>query len=410
MNGSFGLSIRPEFCLDPDAVFLNHGSYGATPRAVLHAQSAWRERMEAQPVDFLARRLLDLLDTPIAELAAFLGARPGDLAFVDNATTALNSVASSLGPSLAPGDEIVITRQAHPGCRRPFTHMCEMRGATLVNVDLPYPVHSDAQITTPVLAALGPRTRLAIFDHIVSPTGLQMPLAGERGLVALCRERGIPVLVDGAHAPGHIELDLTALGADYYVGNCHKWLFTPRGCGFLWAREQHQPGLSPAIIADRYARPGREPTDISFADRFHWVGTRDPSSWLCVSAGLAWLGQRGARAVREHNLDLAAMAATLLLARLSANPGVDPAFGADMPMPASMRSAMVTLPLGRGLGQGPAAALRLNHELWQQYRIEVPIVAHADRLWVRISAQVYNTLEQYDRLADALLDVERSRH
>lgn len=406
MACSFGFPVRTEFCLDPDVVFLNHGSYGATPRTVMRAQNAWRERIEAQPVDFLSRHLLELLDEPIAELAAFVGARPGDLAFVDNATTALNSVARSLASTLEPGDQIVITSQAHPGCRNPFAYVCEVRGASLVSVDLPYPVHSEAQILEPVRAALGPRTRLAIFEHVGSPTGLQMPLGGEHGLIALCRDRGIPVLVDGAHAPGQIDLDIADVEADYYVGNCHKWMFAPRGCGFLWAREQHQPDLRPAIIADRYSRGDRDPADASFADRFHWVGTRDPSSWLCVSAALEWLDELGPRAVREYNLGLASEAAALLLARLP----VDPAFAAGLPMPASMCSAMVALPLAHSVGRGAAAARALNHELWQRYRIEVPIVPYADRLWVRISAQIYNMLEQYDRLADALLELDCTRH
>ena len=248
-----------------------------------------------------------------------------------------------------------------------------------------YLLNGDDQVVASVGAALSPRTRLAVFDHVTSETATVLPIAV---LAALCRSRGVPLLVDGAHAPGMLDLDIAAVGADWYVGNAHKWLFAPKGCGFLWAAKLRQPGLHPTVVSHGLGQ--------GFAAEFDWVGTRDPSAWLTVRDAIAFLdglGPKGlgAAAVRAHNRNLAAEAATLLSAAWDSEAGA----------PAEMRGAMATvrLPLS---GSTPEDAARLHDRLIDEHAIEVPVLALGGNLWVRISAQVYNEIEDYARLAQAV--------
>ena len=375
--------MRSEFLLEDGIVFLNHGSYGATPRVVLAAQDAWRARMERQPVHFMSRVLPEALREAAGVLAGFLGVSGDDLVFVENATAGVNAVMR--GATLGPGDEVLTTDHAYPAIRNVLGLVCRESGATLVEAALPFPLSGDDQVVASVAAALSPRTRLAVFDHVTSETATVLPIAA---LAALCRSRGVPLLVDGAHAPGMLDLDIAAVGADWYVGNAHKWLFAPKGCGFLWAARLRQPGLHPPVVSHGL--------DQGFTAEFDWVGTRDPSAWLTVRDAIAFLdglgpNGLGAAAVRAHNNDLAAEAATLLSA----------AWGSEAGSPAAMRGAMATvrLPLS---GTPPEAAARLHDRLIDEHGIEVPVLALGGSLWVRISAQVYNEIEDYARLAQAV--------
>jgi isopenicillin-N epimerase len=377
-----GAAMRERFALDPGIAFLNHGSFGATPRAVLAAQQHWRERLERDPVTFLSWDLRELLPAAIRALAGFVGAREEHLVLVDNATTAVNSVLRSL--PLAPGDEVVTIDHVYASVQHALEFLCGQAGATLRLVRVPVPVQGPDDFVQAFAGALTERTRLALVDHITSPTALICPV---REIIDLCHARGVPVLVDGAHGPGMLELDLESLGADWYAGNCHKWLLAPKGCGFLWAAPHRQAELHPPVVSYFHGQ--------GFQREFGWTGTRDPSAWLSVHAALDFLEELGFERVRTHNRRLAWDGASCL-AR---------AWGLEPLAPREMLGAMVTLPTPRPLPPTiedcDVASVRLREE----HGIVVPIYPFQERTWVRISAQVYNDQSQYEALARALPQV-----
>jgi isopenicillin-N epimerase len=375
---AMGDNIRSEFLLEDGVAFLNHGSYGATPRAVLVAQDEWRTRMERQPVRFMGRELPAALRRAAGDLAGILGARSDDLVFVENATAGVNAVVRSV--ALGPGDDVLTTDHAYPAVRNALSFRCRDAGATLVEAQVPFPLSHDDQVVAAVEAALGSKTRLAVFDHVTSQTAVIFPVAR---LIERCRARNVPVLIDGAHAPGMIALDVAALGADWYVGNAHKWLFSAKGCGFLWARPEHQGNLHPLVISHGL--------DDGFIAEFDWVGTRDASAWLAVSDAIAFHRRMGGQAVMTHNRELAGRAADMLVAAWSTEIGAPP----------SMRGAMATVRIP-GDGGNFDDAMSLHDRLHDDYGIEVPISSWDGALWVRISAQIYNTVADYQRLADAV--------
>ena len=232
---ALGRAIRHAWRLDPDFVTVNHGSFGATPECVLAEQDAWRRRMEAQPTRFMGTVLPDALRQSASQLAAFLGARGEDIAFVDNATSGCNAVLRSL--TLRPGDEVLVLDHGYGAVRNAVRFVTEQAGAQMTEAAIPFPNATADRLADSVTAALTSHTRLAVIDHITSGSALIMPL--ER-IIATCHAARVPVLVDGAHGPGHITLDLTSLGADWYTGNCHKWLCAPKGCAFLWTSQARQ--------------------------------------------------------------------------------------------------------------------------------------------------------------------------
>jgi isopenicillin-N epimerase len=379
-----GSAARAEFLLDPDVVFLNHGSFGAVPRAVLATQDEWRRRVERQPVRFLVRELGPALRQAADSLGDFLGVSGCDLVFVDNATAAINTVLRSL--PLAPGDEVLHTNHGYGAVKKAIRFACERAGATPVEAHVPFPITDADEVVQAVAAGMSARTRLAVIDHVTSPTALVWPV--ER-IAALCRERGVRVLIDGAHAPGMLPLDIAALGADYYAGNCHKWLFAAKGTGFLWAAPQRQAALHPLVVSWGHGD--------GFAKAFDWPGTRDFSGWLAVPAAIEFHRRLGGEALCRRNNALAADAAE----RLCTSLGVTPA------APSSMRAAMVTIRLPTDQPGTRAVADSIHDRLSDEHRIEVPIIDFADRLWVRISAQCYNELPDYARLGEVLPTVIR---
>jgi isopenicillin-N epimerase len=376
----FGRAIRDRFFLEDGIAFLNHGAYGATPRAVLAAADDWRRRMEAQPARFMQRELPGALRRAAAALAAFVGARGEDLVFVDNATTGVNAVLRSL--ALAPGDEVLTTTHVYGAVRMALQHICMTGGARLVEAEVPFPAAGEEQIVAAVAKGFSARTKLFVVDHVTSSTALIFPVAR---LVALAKSRGVRVLIDGAHAPGMLDLDIAALGADYYVGNCHKWLFAPKGCGFLWAARDARDGLHPAVISHGYGK--------GFLSEFDWTGTRDPGAWLAVVAALEFIAELGAAEIRDHNHALLLDAVRLLGDAWSTPAGGPPALLGAM--------ATIRLPLPQEATQANAVALHVR--LFERHGVEVPIVPFAGALWARISAQIYNDLDDYRRLAEIAL-------
>lgn len=380
--------------LDPDVVFLNHGSFGACPRVVLAEQQRLRRELEAEPVRFLHRELEARLDAARAELAAFVGAEPDDLAFVPNATTGVNTVLRSL--SFAPGDELLVTDHEYNACRNVLDFVATRSGACVVVVPLPFPIDGPRVVVERVLAAVTERTRLLLVDHVTSPTGLVLPVAE---LVAALHARGVDTLVDGAHAPGMLPLDLRSLGAAYYTGNCHKWLCTPKGSALLHVRADRQERVRPLVLS--HGANSRRTDRSRFRLEFDFPGTHDPTPYLCVPAALQFLAgllPGGIAAVQHHNHELAVAGRDLLCRTL----GIAP------PAPASMLGSLAAVPLPQGGDElvGPLGLDPLQHALFERHRIEVPVMRWATpklRL-LRISPQVHQSLAQHQYLASALAE------
>ncbi|MCM3875448.1 MAG: aminotransferase class V-fold PLP-dependent enzyme [Thermoanaerobaculia bacterium] len=380
--------------LDPAVDYLNHGSFGACPKTILEKQSELRLRLEREPVDFYIRALPGLLAEARAALAGFVGADGDDLAFVPNATAGVNAVARSL--EFLPGDEILTTDHSYAACRKTLDYAAARTGAQVVVASVPFPLRSEEEVVSAVLSRVTSHTRLAMLDHVTSPTALVFPI---ELLVRELSARGVDTLVDGAHALGMVPLDLARLGAAYYTANAHKWLCAPKGAAFLHVRKDRQKGLHPISISHGYA--GGE---ARFKDEFDWTGTADPTAILCVPDCIAYLGGLLPGGWMElistnHALALKARAAICGALHLSA------------PAPESMLGAMASVPLpvsgpttpARGLGREALAD-------WMRARGVEPWFydwpAGRGKL-VRVSAQLYNTEEQYVRLAGLLAEALR---
>jgi isopenicillin-N epimerase len=386
--------------LDPAVTFLNHGSYGACPAEVLRYQAALRAEMEAEPVRFLGRELDDRLEVARAALAAFVGADPDDLAFMANATSGVNAVVRSR--DFAAGDELLTTDHAYSACKNALEYVARRTGARVVIVTLPFPVTSPDEVVDTVMAHVTPRTRLALLDHITSPTALILPV--ER-LIAELSRRGIDTLVDGAHAPGMVPLDLNTLGATYYSGNCHKWLCAPKGSAFLWVRRDRQPEVRPLTISHGASAP---PTRPRFRVEFDWTGTSDPTAWLTVPAAIAYLERLvpgGWPALMARNRALALDARRILCETAGTAPAC----------PDTMIGSIASVQLPDGVN---TLAWRerdpIQGRLFDGWGLEVPVMSWPapPRRLIRISAQLYNDRAQYVRLAEALskeLAAERTR-
>jgi len=383
--------------LDPAVTFLNHGSFGACPEAVLEVQREWRDRMERQPVAFLDRELPGLLDATREAVGSFLGADPAGLAFVPNATTGVNAVLRSL--RFEPGDELLSDDHEYNATLTTIQAVAARAGATAVLARIPFPIVDEAAVVDAFLAALTPRTRIVVVSHITSPSALILPV--ER-LVREFAARGIDTLVDGAHTPGQIPVDLEGLGAAYYAGNGHKWLCGPKGTGFLWARADRRDRVHPTITSHGFNDPRADRSRYKL--EFDWVGTVDPTGVLALPAAIDWLARLepgGWPGLMAANHELA----------LAGRDRVAAALGVAAPAPDAMLGAMAALPVpGRTSDQdGAMLAAHLVEE-----GIELPIVGWPVRgarrsigdapasVLLRVSAQRYNEPADYDRLAGAL--------
>ncbi len=368
-----GQAVRHEWRLDPGFLTVNHGSFGATPDVVLTAQANWRRQMEAQPTRFMAAVLPDALRDAAARLATFLGARAEDVAFVDNATSGCNAVLRSL--RLNPGDEILVLDHVYNAVRQTIRFVTERTGARMVEATIPFPDVTDDGIAAAISAALTPRTRIAVIDHITSASALILPV--ER-IIAICRSAGVPVLIDGAHAPGHIGLDLKRLDADWYAGNCHKWLCAPKGAAFLWTAPKWQQTTHPLVISHGYEQ--------GYLKEFDWTGTRDPSACLSVPAALDFHERLGGASLRQRDIALAAEAASLIARRFQTE---------TIPSGAAMR--LVRLPPEAGTDARAFRARLLAAGT------DAPVHPVGGHLWLRLSAFAYNELDDYARLAEIVM-------
>lgn len=387
--------FRHFWALAPGMVFLNHGSFGACPVEILARQAELRSRMESEPVQFLWRNYEKLLEPSRRAVAAFIGARARDLVFVTNATTGVNAVLHSI--TLRPGDEILTTNQDYNACHNVLVRAAARAGAKVVTTSVPFPLRASDEIVEAILRRATRRTRLAMIDHVTSSTALVYPVAR---IVKELEARGIDTLIDGAHAPGMLPLALTKLRPAYYTANLHKWVCAPKGAAFLWAREDKQDQLQPAVVShgNNTPRPGYS----AFQDRFDWAGTFDPTAWFCAGKAIAWMGNLlsgGWPAIRRRNHELAVQARRILCERLQVEP----------PAPESMLGAMATIPLPRRF-QGIPRLGKIDPEqsnLYDAFGIEIPLfrIGRPERRYLRISAQLYNSPREYEYLASALLSL-----
>jgi isopenicillin-N epimerase len=390
---------RDAWLLDDSVTFLNHGSFGACPVAVIERQRQYQAEMERHPIQFMMRRRPQLMDESRQTLADFVGCRREDLVFVNNATTAVNAVLTSL--DLKPGDQLLTTNHIYNACLNAMHVAAKRSGAEVLVADVPFPIQSPDEVVEAVTSALTPRTRLALLDHVTSPTAIAFPV---KQLVGALHETGVEVLIDGAHAPGLLPLHLGELGAEYYTGNCHKWLCAPKGAGFLHVREDKQDGMYPTVISHGLNK-GRSDRSI-MQELFDWVGTIDPTPWICVRDAIEFvdgLMPGGWQALARRNHELVLAARDLLCDSL----------GQTGPAPDEMLSAMATIALPDNLGPerldqstAPAPLTELQKRLYDESRIELPIFSFPGppRQWLRVSAQAYNTLDDYERLARALIE------
>jgi isopenicillin-N epimerase len=375
--------------LDPTSTYLNHGTVGVAPRRVLQRQQALRDEMERHPSRFVLRELAGEQPAPwrsvsrlreaIVPVAEFVGARPDDLVFVSNVTVGSNAVLGSI--PLAPGDEVLITDLAYGAVKLLASAVCHRTGATLRIAQIDYPFR-EAQIIESIVRLLTPDTKIAVVDHITAQTALVLPVAA---IAKACHARGVPVLVDGAHVPGACALDISALAVDWYSANLHKWAHAPRPCGILWAAPDRQAMLRHPIVSWGHNR--------GFHHEFEHTPTSDPTSLLAAPEGIALLQEWDFAACTTYMHNLACAAAELLAQ----------SWHTEFTTPREMIGAMVTVPLPPSAGATDEDAARLRLALLVDDHIEVQLHAWRERLWVRVSAQVYNDLSDIERLAQAVV-------
>ncbi len=394
-----GRAIRGHWPLDPSVTYLNHGTVGVTPRAVMAAQSVLREEIERQPARFLLRELTPIgvqgepgstlpegsahhrLRRAANAVGPWLGITGDDLVFLDNATTGANAVLASW--KLSPGDQVLVTSHAYGAVARAAAFHANRARASVVTATLPFPWRSDEEILDALERAITPRTRLAVLEHVGPETALVMPLAG---MARVCRERGVAVLVDGAHAPAAIPVDIPSYGVDAYTANLHKWAFAPRGSAILWLAPKHRTHVHPLVMSWG--------AGLGWHAEFDWPGTRDPTPFLCAPAGLAFIDEvlGGRENLWAHNHELAWSSAARLAAR----------WGLAWTTPRHRVGSMVTFPLPPAIGGSIEDAATLKDWLLFERNIEAQPLSIDGAPWLRLSAQAYVSDEDVDRLAAAI--------
>jgi isopenicillin-N epimerase len=377
----FGRAARSLWMLEEGMTFLNHGAFGATPRQLLAAQDRVRTRMERQPLRFFVEEAAPGIRSAADAIAGYLGADGQDIALCENTTAGVNAVLHSF--PLGPGDRVLACDHVYPAVAKTLARVVQRTGATLDEVTVPYPVSDPGEVVEAFAAGMTDRTRLVVVDHVTSMTALVFPVAE---IVALARARGVPVLVDGAHAPGMVPLDLPALGATWYVGNCHKWLCAPKGTAILWANpaDPTARAVRPTVVSHLAGQP--------FPAEFDWVGTRDLTAWLTLPDVVAFRRWLGDEAVRAWCHDRAVEGARAIAA----------AIDGDLGGPASMLGSMAPVLVPGLEGLAEEDGVRLRGALWRDERIEVACPVLQGRLTIRISGQIYNEPGACDRLAEVL--------
>ena len=388
--------LRKLFMLDPEVAFFNHGSFGACPRPVFEAYQRWQRELEWQPVGFMFNRSPELINETRAHLARWLNTTGGNLVFTTNATTGMNTVARSI--SLEPGDEILTCDHEYDAIDNTWRFFCENTGARMVVHPLRLPMESPESLVDEFCASIGPRTRLISLSHVTSPSSLVLPIAG---ICQRARAAGVLTVIDGAHAPGHIDLDMEAIGADFYAGNCHKWLSAPKGSGFLYVRPEHHDLINPLVISHgQYAHSKGMSIDLGvdrdertiLNERHDWQGTRDMAAWFAIKDAIDFQREHNWPAVQQRCHGMA-----LKLAGLIAELGGDlPPFASN---PDQWHGQMISIPVP---GDDLTSKFRQLHDNW---KVVVAGGVFGGQGFVRVSVQGYNTQEDCERLLTALESV-----
>jgi isopenicillin-N epimerase len=384
--------MKENWLLDPSVTYLNHGSFGATPKVVLEKQQEFQRRMEKEPVLFLVRELEPLMDAVRTDLGRLIGATLDDLAYVPNATAGVNAILRSL--EFSRGDELLVTTHEYNACRNVLDYIASRSGARVKLVDIPFPIRSPEEAVEAVMRSVTSATRLLLIDHITSQTALIMPVAR---IVAELNARGIDTIIDGAHVAGQIPVDIRAIGCAYYTGNLHKWVCAPKGAAFLYIREDRREGIHPIIVSHGL---NSTRTDRSrFHLEFDWPGTFDPTAFLGAGEALRFmptLVPGGWAEIMRRNHELALRARDILCRALRIEP----------PAPDHMLGSMASVPIPDGKPDDKASPFGdpLQDELFDRFRIEVPVMPWPSppKRLLRVSAQLYNSIDEYSKLAEAL--------
>lgn len=382
--------------LDSEIVFLNHGSFGATPKFILEKQNQYRAQMEAEPVRFMIRELENMVWETKTSLGNFLGAQPEDLAFVPNATYGVNTILNSL--EFNEGDELLTHNHAYGACFNTMKFIAEKRKAKMVVAEIPYPLTDENEVVEAILKSVTPKTKIAMIDFITSATGVVFPI---EKIVKALQERGVDVLVDGAHAPGMMDFSIDKIGAAYFTGNCHKWICTPKGSAFLHVRKDKQKFISPLTVSHTYDVPDAQ--EKLWSSHFFWPGTNDFTAYLCIKDAIEYFENNfegGWKGMRNYNHSLCLQARKLISEKT----------GLPLTCPENMIGNLSNIFIGET--ELPPFGFNYIHpiqeKLFQQYKIEVPVFIWNNkhpRTWLRISVQAYNSIEQFDYLAEALKEL-----
>lgn len=379
----FGHKIKNEWLLNDEVTFLNHGSFGATPLMVLKAKEEIERRLEREPLSFFLEEYPVLLKESLSKLAKFVGADEKNLVLVENATTGVNTILRSLEKELKPGDGIITPNHVYQGVWNTMKFIAERTGAIANKFEIPFPIINNDKIIDIVSNQINTNTKIIILDHIASPTSLIFPI---KELIKICKSRGIITIIDGAHAPGMLELDLESLGADFYTGNCHKWMFTTKGCALLWVSKEMQDKIKPLTISLFHGN--------GFQEEFAWTGTKNPASWLSLTPAIDFYNWLGFEKVREYNHNLVCDATDLICKELN----IMEHSGYDM---LGFLSS-IELPVKLKLNGNTTMALR-NHFM-KEYNIELSFHSLGNKIYFRISSQVYNEIGDYQKLIFAIKD------
>ncbi len=385
---NFGKAIRDQWLLDENIIFLNNGSFGACPIEVMEASAQWQKRAEKEPMIFFVDEYFHIIRNTAARFGKFLGCSRDSLVFVENATTGINTVLFSLLGKLKAGDEILTTSHVYPAVRNAMKHYAGLAGCKYVEAKIPFPVNSEEEIIDSISSYISESTKLAVIDHVSSATGIIFPV---EKIVGLFREKNILIAIDGAHAPGMIDLDIEHIDADWYTGNLHKWLFAPKGAAVLHSKECHHNYTKPLTISLFYGN--------GFTNEFDWTGTKSQISVLSANEALDFFMRLDGDSIRLYQKELLIQARNLICDRLEI----------EKPVPDSMLAAMSTIEFPFITEQSYQKSLDLRQYLLRNYDIELFTTFFDNRIMFRISCQIYNYLEEYEKLAFALQDIKERK-
>lgn len=380
----FGKSYRDEFLIKKDVIFLNNGSFGATPKPVFDSFVEWSKRLEEQPVYFFVDEYSELLENTLNRTKKFLGIKSGETAFIENTTSGINAIINSLKHKLTKQDKILFLDDAYKGIKNTLYHLSESYAIQLVELKTPFPIVSEEDILERIENAIkdNPGIKIAIFDHISSSRSIVYPI---KKMVEIAKKYDITVIIDGAHAPGMFKIDIDSYGADYYVGNLHKWMYAPKSVAIIWTQRENSELIHPLTISLNYKK--------GFNREFEWTGTKNPAAYLSVNSAIDFIEKIGHKKIIKYNFNLAKEATDLLTEKLLT----------EKCCPDSMKTALSTIPLD--IAGKTDRTVELRNKIYKTYKLELPFFFHHDRMWFRISAQIFNELGEYELLGHALTDM-----